>query len=106
LLGQSDEFCDRVRGECSGQAAGLREEIGHSAWDTENHPLLIRDEQEQMICLRLLGIGGAQRETMSKEGVGGIGDFDLDPFLLCEESWVIERGIKVIDPSTILTITS
>jgi hypothetical protein len=38
--------------------------------------------------------------------VGGIGDFDLDPFLLCEESWVIERGIKVIDPSTILTITS
>jgi hypothetical protein len=102
LLGQSDEFCDRVRGECSGQAGGLREEIGHNAWDTEDHPLLIRDEQ--MICLRLLGIGGAQRETTSKEGVGGIGYFDLDPFLLCEDSWVIERGIKVIDPS-IISIT-
>ena len=104
MLGQSDEFCDRVRGECSGQAGGLREETGHSARDAEDHPLLIRDEH--MLCLRLLGQGGTQREPTPKEGVGGIGDFDLDPFLLCEGRWIIERGIKVIDPLTTSTIPS
>ena len=103
MLGQSDEFCDRVRGECSGDAGWLREEIGHGARDAEDHPLLIRDEH--MICLRLLGRGGTQRETTPKEGVGRVGDLDVDPLLLCEGGWVIERGIKVIDRSTTLTMT-
>lgn len=92
-----------MRGECSGQAGWLREEIGHGPWEAEDHPLLIRDEQ--MICLRLLGIGGTQREMTPKQGVGRVGDLDLDPFLLCEGCWVIERGIKVIDPSIISTTT-
>jgi hypothetical protein len=74
----------------------LREEVGHSAREAEDHPLLIRDEQ--MLGLRPLGRGGTQRETTPKEGVGGIDNFDLDPFLLCEGGWVIERGITVIDP--------
>jgi hypothetical protein len=98
LLGQSDEFCDRVRGKCSGQAEWLREEVGHSARDAEDHPLLIRDEH--MLCLRPLGRGGTQRETTPKKGMGWVGDLNVDPFLLCEGGWVIERGIKVIDPST------
>jgi hypothetical protein len=97
LLGQSDEFCDSVRGECSGHAGRLRAKIGHGPWEAEDHPLLIRDEQ--MICLRLLGIGGTQRETTPKKRVGRVGDLDIDSFLLCKGSWVIERGIKVIDPS-------
>jgi hypothetical protein len=80
LLGQSDEFCDSVRGECSGPAGRLREEIGHGPWDAEDHPLLIRDEH--MLGLRPLGRGGTQRETTPKEGVGRVGDFDVDPLLL------------------------
>jgi len=80
LLGQSDEFCDSVRGECSGHAGRLREEIGHGPRNAEDHPLLISDEH--MIRLRPLGMGGTQRETTPKEWVGRVGDFDVDPLLL------------------------
>jgi hypothetical protein len=54
--------------------------MGHGPWDAEDHPLLICDEH--MLGLRPLGRGGTQRETTPKEGVGRVGDFDVDPLLL------------------------
>jgi hypothetical protein len=35
--------------------------------------------------------------------MGRVGDFNVQPLLLCEGGWVIERGMKVIDPSTTWT---
>jgi hypothetical protein len=46
-----------------------------------------------MVGLRTLGIGRAQEKSAPKERMGGVGHFDLDPFLLGEGGWVIERGI-------------
>jgi hypothetical protein len=39
----------------------------------------------------------------SKEWMGRVGDFDIDLLLLWEDGWVIERGIKVMDRSIVLT---
>ena len=98
MLDKSDQVCDGVRGECSGHAVRLREEIGHGPRNAEDHTLLIGNEH--MIRLRPLERGGTQRETTPKEWVGRVGDFDVDLLLLWEDGWIIERGIKVIDRST------
>src|SRR2546422_2149239 len=37
LLDKSDQVCDGVRGECSGHAGKLREEIGPSVRDAQHH---------------------------------------------------------------------
>jgi hypothetical protein len=71
----------------------LRGEIGRGSRDTQDHELLIGDEH--MICLRTLGIRGAQEKSAAKKRMGGVGDFDLDVRRLGHGRWVVERGIKV-----------
>ena len=54
-----------------------------------------------MICLRTLGIRGAQEKSAAKKRMGGVGDFDLDVRRLGHGGWVVERGIN---PTTLLDL--
>jgi hypothetical protein len=68
------------------------------AGDTKHHVLTVGDKH--MLGSWPLRLRRAEHKAVAKERMGRVNNLDLGQIVLREGVWVVERGIKVCDPST------